>query len=54
MKLFKIKKCIDNFRKISFNSSHLDQKILIKNNFLEIGEEIRDSCQPIVALESII
>ena len=34
--------------------SAIHTDILIKNNFLEIGDEIKDSTEPIVALESRI
>jgi hypothetical protein len=54
--LFKTKNYFKNIRKLSFNSNNnnIIKNHLIRNNFLEIGEEIRDSNQPIVALESNI
>jgi hypothetical protein len=45
-----ITKRATNYSRLS--AIHTD--ILIKNNFLEISDEIKDSTQPIVALESRI
>jgi hypothetical protein len=50
--LLKTKSYINSIRKLSFKTKNDVKNYLIKNNFLEIGEEVADSNQPIVALES--
>lgn len=50
--LLKTKSYINSIRKLSFKTKNDVKNYLIKNNYLEIGEEVADSNQPIVALES--